>query len=161
MNMIELKYNRVGNGKKYIFNLGGFELQAPHKYDFKLAGSVRRGELSTQFKLKIPKDGVCSIPDTQYNRDKLKAKFEMEGDKKRYIFEILSDIDLNEDAAHAGGGSISLSEQRDLKREISELKAKNQEMVEANKQKKVEVKTKKGGRTKKAEAQRFLMEMLL
>jgi len=168
MQMIKLKYKKhpkagrrkgTGKTKTDFMTLGGFELEAPQTYDFKIdVGTIREGTLSTQFRLKIPLSGECEIPDTQYNRDKLKAKFQLEQDgSKYYIFDILSNINLNEEAPHAGGGSISKDDERNLQRRIKDLELQNlklnADLVAKKEAEKAPRKTAKktGGKAKKVE----------
>lgn len=156
--MIELQYKQATHRvRKSSFGLGGFELEAPFTYDFPISGKVLVGKLSKQFKLTIPRDGLCRIPDTQHNRDTLRNKFEKKYTgksnskgqleyEKQYIFDVLSNIDLNEAAPHAGGGTISQTAERDLKDRIAELEAANAELVAKTRKKKTSKKT--GGETK-------------
>ena len=151
--MIRLQYKKhpLARVRKKILTLGGFELEAPQAYTFKGEDvtAVRKGQLSTQFRLNIPTDGICQIPDTQYNRDKLKTKFQLEKDgiTKYYIFDILSNIDLSEEAPHAGGGMVTKDEERTLKQKIKELEEKNLRLSADLESKKTVKKT--GGRGKK------------
>jgi len=181
MKMIELKYKKHLMSKDVlkktvidkngvditppIFTVGGFELEAPQTSDFQsTAGVIRKGKLSTQFRLNVPNSRLCEVPDTQWNRDKLKEKFITEKDGTKYfIFEIISDINLEEEAPHAGGGEISKDEERSLKQQISELKDKNLRLdadlkmakidakLKADKKAKKEADKKIGGKTKTEE----------
>jgi len=155
MNMLKLKYKQHHMSKKRVrdMTLGGFELEAPHAYKFVGESSipVRAGQLSTQFRLTIIPSGECSIPDTEYNREKLRNMFEIVDGLKNFIFEILSNIDLNEEAPHAGGGSISKEEERTLKQKIKDLEDKNKKLNADLEVKKVVKRTvkKTGGKAKK------------
>jgi len=147
--MIELQYKQAGRiARRSSFTLGGFELEAPHSHDFPVTGKVIIGQLSKQFRLTIPRDGMCKVPDTQHNRDALKKKFEEKNGKKYFVFDVLSNIDLNEEAVHAGGGTISQTEERDLKKRIAELEETNAKLLEDVKNKKTGGKANTGNKPK-------------
>jgi len=119
MKQIKLRQNFYGTRSNFT-QMGGFELQAPKSASMKDEGFVtRKGELSLGFKVDIPPSGEFSIPDTQYNRVKLRSmsvekKFTEEVEE--YNFKnpektklvtnevtlrpsmlILNDVDINED----------------------------------------------------------------
>lgn len=123
MKYINLKY--IGNGAKRTsdIGMGGFELEATTKIET-LKATYRKGQLCKEFKLMIPPDGACKVPDTQFNREILRIHCSarkqdlreptmingkpkmIDGEviiktvEKKFIatYELLSKIDLEEDS---------------------------------------------------------------
>lgn len=104
MKYIEIKYKGNGAPRSQPIDMGGFMLEAPHKFDDGIE-VIRKGQLGLQFKLQIPTNGVCKVPDTEHNREVLRTHCFPRTDiisgakvKQPATYELLSDIDLNEDA---------------------------------------------------------------
>lgn len=104
MKYISIKY--IGSHAKRTMNIdmGGFELEATSKYD-NGRDVIRVGQICKDFKLSIPPDGKCKVPDTEFNRGILRLHCsprteKVHGIKTNYpaTYDLLSDIDLKEDA---------------------------------------------------------------
>lgn len=104
MKYIKIKY--IGNHAKRTMNIdmGGFELEATSKYD-NGRDVIRAGQICKDFKLSIPPNGECKVPDTEFNREILRLHCsprteKVHGVEAKYpaTYELLSDIDLSEDA---------------------------------------------------------------
>lgn len=118
MKQIQLRQKLVGRRSSTV-QMGGFELQAPKHASMREEGFVtKKGELSLHFKVNIPPSGLFSIPDTQYNRVKLRKMVKettREEKKEEYNFktketdesihtlkirasmEVLNDVDIYKD----------------------------------------------------------------
>ena len=143
MKYIELKYKGNGAKRKGVIRMGGFHLEAHARYD-NGRDVIRKGQISGDFKLNIPKDGLCKVPDTQHNRKVLRF---LSTEQKITVhesetinppaFDVLSKINLEEDAPDKARETFSSEDVAGLKAKIAELEASRKEKKE-----KKEVKTK-------------------
>lgn len=104
MEYINLKYKGNHARRSQPFGMGGFMLEAPVKFEDGRE-IIRRGQLGLQFKLLIPPDGTCRVPDTEHNRAILRVHCSprtetVHGDKIKFpeTYELISKINLKDDA---------------------------------------------------------------
>ena len=133
MKYIELKYKGNGAKRKGVIRMGGFHLEAHARYD-NGRDVIRKGQISGDFKLNIPKDGFCKVPDTEHNRKVLRylsteQKIKVHGEDKinPAAFEIISKVNLEEDAPDKDQPTYSQEAVDRLTAEIETLKAKRDE----------------------------------
>ena len=115
MEYINLKYKSGPARRRMMMRMGGFQLVAHVKYD-NGKSTVRAGQLSLDFALEIPPNGICRVPDTDHNRRFLQPLCAEKG-----TFELVSDIDLTEVAPTEGEKLYTESEVQEMMQKIKNL----------------------------------------
>jgi hypothetical protein len=133
MKYIELKYKGNGAKRRGVIRMGGFHLEAHARYD-NGREVIRKGQISGDFKLIIPKDGMCKVPDTQHNRKVLRflsteQKITVHGEEviNPPAFDVLSKVNLEEDAPDKAQETFSAEDVAGLKAKIAELESSRKE----------------------------------